>query len=222
MKTPTDFGIDPYGARNGNGIYGTKWICYYDAEDYIERCRTRFAEDVYNAKPLPQWDSATQQFLVVAREQYEKFGDKGLVDYFNHFAEYVIFHLPLYSKIDEWREYNSRVIAYNDYVCENSNGKLRHHVKHPDYISELLDWFPNNWTTYWDYCGSDSQRVGGNFRYFYNNRGTRDEWGERNRRFYEEITKVFIDRINEELSKRKKVTVATMSGGNLSMSTRLP
>lgn len=208
MKTPKDFGIDPYGSRNGKGIYATKWLCYYDAEDYIERCRTRFAEDVYHAKLLPKWDGATQQFLVVAKEIYEKSGDKGLIDYFSHFADYLILHLPLYEKIDEWRDYNSRVIAYNDYVCEQSNGKIQHDIKHPDYITEIIEWLPNNWETYWRYCGSDCQRCGGDFRYFYNGKGTREEWGERNRRFNEEIIKPFIDRIKEAGMKRTQQIIA--------------
>ena len=201
MKTPTDFGIDPYGGRNGNGIYGTKWISYYDAENYIERCRTRFAEDVYNAGPLPKWDGATQQFLVMARKVWENGGDDALHRYFSEFADYVIQHLPLYERIDEWQDYNSRVIAYNDYVCEQSNGKLQHQVTHPDYYRELLDWFPQNWRTYWEWCGSDTQRCGGEFKRYYTYRGERDEWGNREKRFYE-LAQVFIDKVEAERDKR--------------------
>ena len=213
MKTPSDFGIDPYGGRNGKGIYGTKWISYYDAEDYIERCRTRFAVDVYHAKPLPRWDGATQQFLVMAREVWENGGDDALQRYFSEFADYVILHLPLYERIDEWQDYNSRVIAYNDYVCEQSNGTIQHTVTHPDYYRELLDWFPQNWETYWKWCGSDSQRCGGDFKRYYSFQGERDGWGEREKRFYE-LAQVFVDKIKAEHAKRPKKRI---SGSDFAM-----
>ena len=202
MKTPSDFGIDPCGARNGNNIYGTKWISYYDAEEYIEDCRTRFAEDVCKVPPLPKWDGATQQFLVACAQAFDNGGDEALAKLFSDFADYVITHLPLYKAIDSWRDYNSRVIAYNDYVCEQSEGKLSHRVSHPDYYYELLNWFPSNWHTYWEWCGSDCQRCGGNFRRTYAGKMGREKWGERYDYFVNDLAKIFVDKINEAKSKR--------------------
>lgn len=202
MKTPQDFNIDPYGGRYGNGIYSTKWICYYDAEDYIEMCRTRFAEDVYHAPPLPSWDGFTQQFLVVAEDIFVKEGDEGLIRYFNEFADYVIEKLPSYEKINEWYEEDSRIIAYNDYVCERSGGKITHKTKHPDYVSKVLSWLTNNWNTYWEWCGSDSQRCGGNFRRYYAAAEGNDKWGERYDYFVSTIAKGFNDKIDAALAAR--------------------
>ena len=203
MKTPQDFNINPYGSRSGNGIYSTKWICYYDAERYIEMCRTRFAEDVYHAAPLPPWNGFTQQFLEVAREVFTKEGDEGLIRYFNEFADYVIEKLPSYEKINEWYEEDSRIIAYNDYVCEQSGGKITHKAKHPDYVREVLSWLTNNWNTYWEWCGSDSQRCGGNFRRYYAAAEGNDKWGERYEYFVSTIAKGFNDKINAALNARK-------------------
>ena len=205
MKTPSDFGVDPYGARNGKGIYAFKWANYYDAERYLEKCRTRFAEDIYHAEPLPSWDGFSQQFLEVAKREWKKGGDESLLKYFSEFADYVIENLPLYNEIEEWAIYNSRVIAYNDYVCEQSNGTITYDAEQPDYICELLNWFPANWRTYWKYCGHDCQRVGGNFRYTYNWEDGRDKWGERDEHFNNVIAKVFIDKIEEALNKRKAI-----------------
>lgn len=205
MKTPSDFGIDPYGARNGKGIYAFKWANYYDAERYLEKCRTRFAEDIYHAEPLPSWDGCSQQFLIIARREWEKGGDERLLEYFSEFADYVIENLPLYKEIEEWAIYNSRVIAYNDYVCEQSNGTITYDAKQPDYICELLDWFSANWRTYWKYSGHDCQRVGGHFRFYYIDAEGRDKRTERDERFNNVIAKVFIDKIEEALNKRKAI-----------------
>lgn len=203
MKTPQDFNIDPYGARNGKGIYSTKWICYYDAEDYIEQCRTRFAEDVYGVAPLPPYDKATQQFLVACLDVFKKKGDDGLRKFFTDFTEYVLANLSAYKGIEEKRDYNARVIAYNDYVCEQSSGKLTHNVVHPDYILKWLEWLPQNWRSYWDWCGGDTQNYGGNFRRYYAEQEGREKWGERYDYFVNNLANIFIERVNEEIKKRK-------------------
>lgn len=198
MKTPTDFGIDPNGGRYGDGLYLISRIGYYDVEDYLERCRTEFAVNEYGAAPLPGWDKVTQQFLVMANEVYDKGGNDALKKYFVDFAEYVILHLPLSKEIDGIREKNTRILAYNYYVAENSNGKIRYNGEHPDYARELLRKIPFNWEQYWEYCGSDTHNCGGNFRRLYASKEGHEKWGERYDYFISELTQAFITRIKEE------------------------
>lgn len=217
MKTPEDFGIDSNGGRYYECIYSMKHLNYYDAEEHLEWCRTRFAEDVYHAEPLPEWDGATQQFLVIARKVYRTSGDEGLMKYFNEFAEFVMAHLPLVKIIDEYQNYNSRVLAYNDYICEQKG--MTHTQKHPDYILELLKWYPVCWKTYWDYCGSDSQNCGGNFRREYAADGNRDDWGKRYDYFVDSLTNVFNERINKVIQEHEELTKSTEPKHNKNMTT---
>lgn len=197
MKTPLDFGVDPFGGRDGNGIYLPFHITYFDAEEFIEECRTKFAEEYYDVAPLPEWDKATQQFLVALEKVSKQEGDDGIVAFFNRFAEYVIAQVENCNKIKELYEKNENIFAYNNYVCEQSGGKLNVKINHPDYKKELIESLPNNWIRYWDNCGSDVQRCGGMFNRKYAS-ATSDnpaDWSKRFDNFKNVLIKGFIERV---------------------------
>ena len=198
MKTPADFNIDPYGARNGKGIYFTRWISYYDAECFIEACRDEFAEKYFNVPKPPPHFADQQRFLTALRTILSN--DDKLKNTFKQFGEYVIERIYTWPAINEMAEYNDRVIAYDDYVCEHSGGTVTHSVTHPNYIVKFLEWLPSNWRTYWKWVSSDSQNCGGYLRREYASL-IEPEWGDRYERFVSEIVEPFLDVINERLDK---------------------
>ena len=198
MKTTADFNIDPYGARNGKGIYFTRWISYYDAERFIEACRDEFAENYFNVPKPPPHFADQQRFLIALRTILSD--DDKLKNTFKRFGEYIIERIYTWPAINEMAEYNDRVIAYDDYVCEQSGGTITHSVTHPNYIVKFLEWLPSNWSTYWKWVSSDSQNCGGYLRREYASL-SESEWGDRYERFISEIVEPFLDVINERLDK---------------------
>lgn len=162
-----EYGVDRYGARNGDGLYFPVSVNHTEIEEFLNELRDEWGV-MNGAEANDPTDGVTQPFLSAAKSILNKKGSKGLSSYFDKFADFVLKKLPQWDVITKTiADKNSKIDKWNT-DRSNEIGK-KYSPRVVDQIDTAKSLIKGNWLTYWKYYSSDVQKCSQDFRKVYAN-----------------------------------------------------